>query len=101
MPNQKPDSLHKPELAENIARRTKLTRAQANEVITAFTDQISAAMARGETVSLTGFGSFNVRQRQARTGRNPQTGETISIPAHRTVGFRAGKSLRDALDQDG
>jgi len=91
-------ALHKPELAEKIAHETKLTRAQANDVITAFVDQVSAAMARGETVALTGFGSFTVRERQARSGRNPQTGETITIAARKTVGFRPGKTLREALD---
>ncbi len=91
-------ALHKPELAERIADQTQLTRAQANDVITAFVDQVSAAMARGETVALTGFGSFTVRERKARNGRNPQTGETITIAAQKTVGFRPGKTLREAID---
>lgn len=98
MENSTQNALHKPELAGKIADQTQLTRAQAHEVITAFTDQVSAAMARGETVALAGFGSFNVRERQARTGRNPRTGEALQIPAHKTVGFRPGKAFREAIE---
>lgn len=89
--------MRKPELAAAIADQTGLTREKASEVISAFTSQISAAAAKGEDISLIGFGSFNIRQREARTGRNPQTGATIQIPASRTVGFKAGKALKDAV----
>lgn len=89
--------MRKPELASAIAEQTELTRDKASEVITAFTDQISAAAARGEDVSLIGFGTFGVRSREARSGRNPQTGAAIQIPASRSVGFKAGKSLKDAI----
>ncbi|WP_404365829.1 HU family DNA-binding protein [Marinobacter sp.] len=89
--------MRKPELASAIAEQTELTREKASEVITAFTDQISAAAARGEDVSLIGFGTFGVRSREARSGRNPQTGAAIQIPASRSVGFKAGKSLKDAI----
>ena len=89
--------MRKPELAAAIADRTGLTRDKASEVITAFTDQVSAAVSRGEDVTLIGFGTFNIRSREARDGRNPQTGETIRIPASKTVGFKAGKGLKDEV----
>ncbi|AXS83908.1 MULTISPECIES: HU family DNA-binding protein [Marinobacter] len=89
--------MRKPELAAAIADRTGLTREKASEVITAFTDQVSAAASRGEDTTLTGFGTFNIRSREAREGRNPKTGETIRIPASKTVGFKAGKALKDKI----
>lgn len=89
--------MRKPELASAVAEQTGLTKEKANEVITAFTDQISAAAAKGSDVSLIGFGTFSVRKRDARTGRNPQTGATMQIAASKTVGFKAGKALKDAV----
>lgn len=89
--------MRKPELAAAVADQTGLTREKASEVITAFTDQVSAAAARGEDITLIGFGTFNVRHREAREGRNPQTGASIRIPASKTVGFKAGKALKDAV----
>jgi DNA-binding protein HU-alpha len=89
--------MRKPELASAIAEQTGLTKDKASEVINAFTDQVSAAAARGEDVTLIGFGTFNIRQREARTGRNPQTGQEIQIPASKTVGFKAGKGLKSAI----
>ncbi len=89
--------MRKPELAEAIATETGLTKAKAQEVITAVTDQIGAALARNEGVSLPGFGSFTVRERSARTGRNPQTGAPMQIPASKSVGFKAGKQLKESV----
>ncbi|MEQ9545570.1 MAG: HU family DNA-binding protein [Marinobacter sp.] len=89
--------MRKPELAAAIADQTGLTREKASEVITAFTDQISAAASRGEDTALIGFGTFNIRTREARNGRNPQTGATIKIPASKTVGFKAGKALKEGV----
>ena len=89
--------MRKPELAAAIADQTGLTRDKASEGITAFTDQVSAAAARGEDVTLIGFGTFNIRSREARDGRNPQTGASIRIPASKTVGFKAGKGLKDKI----
>ena len=89
--------MRKPELAAAIADKTGLTREKAGEVINAFTDQVSAAAARGEDVTLIGFGTFNIRSREARNGRNPQTGASIQNPASKTVGFKAGKALKDAI----
>jgi len=89
--------MRKPELAAAIADQTGLTREKASEVITAFTDQISAAASRGEDVSLIGFGTFSIRHREARDGRNPRTGAVIRIPASKTVGFKPGKTLREQI----
>ncbi|MDX1597806.1 MAG: HU family DNA-binding protein [Marinobacter sp.] len=89
--------MRKPELAAAIADQTGLTREKASEVITAFTDQISAAASRGEDTTLIGFGTFSIRTREARNGRNPQTGATIKIPASKTVGFKAGKALKEGV----
>jgi len=89
--------MRKPELAAAIADKTGLTREKAGEVINAFTDQVSAAAARGEDVTLIGFGTFNIRSREARSGRNPQTGASIQIPASKTGGFKAGKARKDAI----
>jgi len=89
--------MRKPELAAAIADKTGLSREKATEIINAVTDQISAAAARGEDTTLIGFGTFNIRTREARTGRNPQTGASIQIPASKTVGFKAGKALKEAL----
>lgn len=89
--------MRKPELAAAIAEQTGLSKEKASEVITAVTDQISAATAKGDDVTLIGFGTFSVRKREARTGRNPQSGATIQIPASKTVGFKAGKALKDAV----
>lgn len=89
--------MRKPELAAVVANQTGLTREKASEVITAFTDQVSAAASRGEDIALIGFGTFSVRHREAREGRNPQTGASIRIPASKTVGFKAGKALKDSV----
>lgn len=91
--------MRKNELAQSVAEQADLTQKEAQAVVTAFTDQVAQAMAKGQTVSLVGFGTFTVRERSARTGRNPQTGTEIKIPASRTVGFKPGKGLKDALQK--
>lgn len=90
--------MRKPELAAAIAEETGLSKNKAQEVLNAVTDQISNALAQNESVSLPGFGNFSIRKRSARTGRNPQTGASIRIPASRSVGFKAGKPLREAVN---
>ncbi len=87
----------KPELIAHIAQQTGLSKEKSHEVLTAFTDEITAALTHGHSVNLVGFGSFVIRARAARSGKNPKTGEAIEIPASRTVGFRPGKVLKDAL----
>lgn len=84
-------------LIEAVAKKAGVTKAEAARVTEAVINSITEGLARGEKVTVTGFGTFEVRQRAARMGRNPQTGETIQIPAQRTPAFRAGKSLKDAV----
>jgi len=90
--------MNKTELAAAVADKADMSKEKASEVINAITDEITAALARDETVSLIGFGSFNQRSRSERTGKNPQTGEAITIPASKTVGFKAGKALKDLVN---
>ncbi|ARU54432.1 MAG: HU family DNA-binding protein [Pseudomonadales bacterium] len=91
--------MNKPELASLIATQSQLSKAKASEVITVVTDEITNALASGASVSLLGFGSFNVTQRKARSGRNPQTGQTMTIAASQGVHFKPGKSLREAVNE--
>ena len=91
--------MRKPDLAAAIADKAELSKDKANEVLNAMLDEITAAVAKGDSVSLIGFGTFSVRERSARKGKNPQTGEAINIPASKTVGFKVGKKLKDAVDQ--
>lgn len=90
--------MKKPELAAAIAEKAGVTKDKAGEIINAITDEISNAMAKNDPVTLIGFGTFTVRERSARTGKNPQTGATIQIPASKSVGFKPGKSLKDAVN---
>lgn len=89
--------MNKTELVEYISKNAGLTKEASAKAIGAFTDAISTALKKGEQVSLVGFGSFSVRNRAARTGRNPQTGEPIQIKATKTPVFKAGKALKDAV----
>ncbi|OMH28038.1 DNA-binding protein HU [Motiliproteus sp. MSK22-1] len=90
--------MHKTDLVAAIAEQAGITKVQAQDSLNAFTDSITDALANGETVSLIGFGSFSQRQRAARTGKNPQTGAEIQIPASTTVGFKPGKALKEACN---
>lgn len=76
----------------------RLDKAQATVALNAFIDAVSAAMSNNDTVSLVGFGTFSVKERQARTGRNPKTGESMQIPASRVPSFKAGKGLKDGVN---
>jgi len=89
--------MNKAELIEEVVAETGLTKRTASEAISAVTDVITDAVARGERVTLVGFGSFRVVSRKARRGKNPQTGETIQIPAKKVPKFRAGKGLRETV----
>lgn len=84
-------------MVESVARNVGVTKAEASRVMEALIKSVTDALSKGEKVTMTGFGTFEVRQRAARMGRNPQTGATIQIPAQRTPAFRAGKSLKDAV----
>lgn len=89
--------MRKPELAAAIAERADLSKDKASQVLNVILDEITGTVAQGQDVSLIGFGSFVVRERAARTGKNPQTGAALQIPASKTVAFKAGKSLKDAI----
>jgi DNA-binding protein HU-beta len=88
----------KAELIDAIAGNADITKADAGKALDGFTTAVTNALAKGEDVVLVGFGTFTARERAARTGRNPATGEEIQIAASRTVGFKPGKALKDALN---
>ena len=92
--------MNKTELAAIVADKADISKEKANEVVTAITDEITAALAREDSVSLIGFGSFVRRSRAARKGKNPQTGEEIDIKASNSVGFKAGKALKASVNQE-
>lgn len=89
--------MNKTELVNAVAERSGLTKKVAGDAVEAVLDSITAALANGEKVTLVGFGTFEVRERAARKGVNPATGETIEIPAGKVPAFKAGKSLREAV----
>ncbi len=89
--------MRKSELIEAVAAAADISKAAAARAVDGMTQAIAKALKEGETVTLVGFGSFSVRQRAARTGRNPQTGEEIRIEASRQPVFKAGKALKDAI----
>lgn len=90
--------MNKAELIDAIAASADLSKASAGRALDAVTDTITGALKEGDTVSLVGFGTFQVKERSARTGRNPQTGKTIQIAAAKVPGFKAGKGLKDAVN---
>ena len=89
--------MNKAELVEEVANQTGLTKKGSREAVDAVTSVITDCLARGEKVTLVGFGSFKVRKRKSRRGRNPQTGREIQIPAKEVPKFEAGKNLREAV----
>ncbi|VXC80940.1 HU, DNA-binding transcriptional regulator, beta subunit [Burkholderia sp. 8Y] len=91
--------MNKQELIDAVASESGTSKVAAEETINAVFETISKAVAAGDAVQLIGFGSFGTGERAARTGRNPQTGETIEIAAAKTVKFAAGKSFKDAVNQ--
>ena len=90
--------MNKAELIDAIATQGGLSKAQAGQALDATIGAISDALKAGETVTLVGFGTFSVKERAARSGRNPKTGETIKIAATKVPGFKAGKGLKDAVN---
>lgn len=91
--------MNKSELANEVAKKTKLSKAKSWEMINAALDSIKASLKKGQKVSLIGFGSFLVRNRKARTGRNPKTGATIQIKARKVPAFSAGSELKKSLQK--
>ena len=90
--------MNKSDLIDNIAKKSGLTKAQSTDALNAFIATIGEAMQANDSVSLVGFGTFSVKERQARVGRNPQTKEEIQIPASKVPSFKAGKSLKDMVN---
>ena len=90
--------MNKAELIDAVADDSDLTKASAARALDSAIENITNALRGGDSVTLVGFGTFTVRQREARMGRNPRTGEAIQIKASRVPGFKAGKALKDALN---
>lgn len=90
--------MNKSELIDAVAEAADLSKASATRALDAAIDSITSALKNGDQVTLVGFGTFSVRPRAARTGRNPRTGEAIEIKASNNPGFKAGKALKDAVN---
>jgi len=90
--------MNKAELIDAVAEEADVSRATAQRCVDAVVDNISKALTSGDSVNLVGFGTFSVKQRAARTGRNPRTGEEIQIAASSVPGFKPGKALKDAVN---
>ena len=91
--------MNKAELIAKIAEESKLTKKAAETALDAFVTSVEGALKKGEKVQLVGFGSFEVRKRAARKGRNPQTKEEIKIPASKAPVFKAGKALKELVNK--
>ena len=90
--------MNKSELIDAIAQSADISKAAASRAVDAMVDSVTAALKEGDQVTLVGFGTFQVRERAARSGRNPRTGETINISASKVPSFKAGKALKDAVN---
>ena len=90
--------MNKTELVAAMAEQTNLSKKDAEAALKAFIDVVSEELKKGEKVQLVGFGTFEVSERAAREGRNPQTGETMEIKASKTPKFKAGKALKDLVN---
>lgn len=89
--------MNKVELVASVAEKAALSKKDAEKAVAAVLESVKEALAKGEKVQLVGFGTFEVRARDARTGRNPLTKETITIPATKVPAFKAGQALKDAV----
>ena len=90
--------MNKGELIESVASSAAMSRADATKAVDAVLDSVTRTLSGGGSVSLVGFGTFSVKHRAARMGRNPRTGEAIQIKASNVPGFKAGKALKDAVN---
>lgn len=90
--------MNKCELLKELSERAELTRVDAEKALKAFIDTVTDELKNGGKVQLVGFGTFEVSERSAREGRNPQTGKTLTIPARKAPKFKAGKALKDAVN---
>ncbi|HEY9766294.1 MAG TPA: HU family DNA-binding protein [Chroococcales cyanobacterium] len=90
--------MNKEELIKQISTKAKVSQKEAGECLNATIDAISNALAKGDKITLVGFGTFQVRQRAAREGRNPRTGEVLKIPAKKSPVWTAGKTLKERVE---
>jgi len=90
--------MNKADLVDAVAESADISKAAAARCVDTVFDSITQSLAKGDTVTIVGFGTFTVKARAARTGRNPQTGAAIAIPASNLPGFKAGKALKDAVN---
>ncbi|MCG7495824.1 DNA-binding protein HU-beta [Vibrio sp. Of7-15] len=90
--------MNKSQLVDKIADNADISKASAGRALDAFIEAVSDTLKEGDQVALVGFGTFSVRERAARTGRNPKTGDEIQIAAAKVPGFKAGKALKDACN---
>ena len=90
--------MNKTELIDAVAEAADLTKAESSRAVDAVVAAVTKALKSGDAVTLVGFGTFQVRDRAARTGRNPKTGDTIKIAASKNPSFKAGKALKDAVN---
>ncbi len=90
--------MNKTELITSVAEKAAISKKDADKAIAAFIESVTDALKAGDKVQLVGFGTFEVRERAARTGRNPKTNETITIAASKAPAFKAGKAFKDAID---
>lgn len=91
--------MNKEELVQEISKKAKVTQKEASEILSIFIDTVEKSVAKGKKVTLVGFGTFEARKRAARTGRNPQTGSEIKIPAKTVPAFTAGKKFRELVNK--
>ena len=91
--------MNRMELVAAIAEKAGLSKKEAEGAVKAFTDTVAEQLKAGEKIQLVGFGTFEVAERAARTGKNPQTGEAIKIPASKAPKFKAGKALKDTVNK--
>ncbi|HEC74494.1 MAG TPA: HU family DNA-binding protein [Methylophaga aminisulfidivorans] len=90
--------MNKSELIDAVAAAADISKAKAAQAVDGMTSAVTGALSKGDQVTLVGFGTFSVRERAARTGRNPRTGEEIKIAAAKIPAFKAGKALKDAVN---
>lgn len=91
--------MNKEELVQEVAKRTKTSQKQAAEIINTMMEVVEKSVSKGKKVTLVGFGTFEARKRASRTGRNPQTGKEIQIPAKTVPAFSAGKKFREMVNK--
>lgn len=91
--------MSKTELAQAVAKKFELSKVKGNEIVSCVLELITKSLIKNDPVQLIGFGTFSIRKRKARVGRNPRTGESVKILARKAIGFSAGKALKDAVNK--